>query len=471
MDEKKSEENPQKKSTETPKPRARRTRRTASSTSKTESAAKKESTKQSAAKEEESQSKEPSNLAESVAYLKATGLRKVSNKTFINEEDLEAFLNEDFANINKVRALGFIQILEREYPVKLQELRQKYLQYYAQHKSDEQQQLFVHAKNQDEFVWKQYIPWLAGLLLLGGVIWYLSSRSSEENLSSVEAEQHAIIADEKSDILQKAKTNLKALEATDDAQNKVSTNAGTNVNASVSTAEKQPVKMQKPVVQSDRAVPFVMGSHKDEQSVLSQTLTTPAPKAAAVNATTEEVPGEKEDDLDLDAMVKEMVQEYNITDDTTVLNDQNKTPLAVDTAAIAKAVDTQAKTAQTTEKKVAKKRTKAKQPAKKSVKPKQKDKKGVAKSKLYIVPHKKSWVGVIYLDNYTKKDFLIRKRLNLNPSRPQLIVVGQKDFEIFNNGYSYRFRGKGPVRFVYKNGDIMEISNREFQRLSKGTSW
>ncbi len=456
MDEKKNEE--------TPKPKTRRTRGAASA-SKAESTAQKKESKPSSVKAEESEkNKEPSNLAESVAYLKAIGLKKVSNKTFINEEDLAAFLDGDFTNINKVRMLGFIQILEREYPVKLGELRQKYLEYYAQNKPEKEQQLFVHAQNQDTFEWKRYLPWVAGLLLLAGILWYLNS-SREHDLSSVEAEQKAIVTDENSDILQRAKTNLKALEANDTEK-------------PTAVTQKKPVSQKTPLPQSDRAVPFVMGAKaKNNQSVPSQTM--PAPDAVAGNnssaksaGTAAPDAGKKEDDLDLDAMVKEMVQEYNITDETTVAKDHNLTPES--TRKTAGVVAKTAMSQQLKKEKQAKKVTHEKRnSAHKAIKPAaaKMSRKSISDSKLYIVPHKKSWVGVIYLDNYTKKDFLIRKRLKLDPSRPQLIVVGQKDFEIFNNGYSYRFRGKGPIRFVYKNGDIMEISNREFKRLSKGASW
>jgi hypothetical protein len=163
------------------------------------------------------------------------------------------------------------------------------------------------------------------------------------------------------------------------------------------------------------------------------------------------------------------VEEYNLTDETAPVSEEaNRTEAGSLASAAASVQQPEPKKAQPV-KKAAVVKQKAEKRVKKSTG--KKSGKSVAKSKLYIVPAKKSWVGVIYLDDYTKKDYLIRKRLNLNPARPQLIVVGQKEFEIFNNGYSYRFRGKGPVRFVYKNGDIMEINNREFKRLSKGAAW
>ncbi len=449
MDEKKNEENPQKKSgEENSRPKARRTRGTASTASKRASETKKEG---------EKATETPSNLAESVAYLKSIGLKKVSNRTFINETDLAAFLEEDFTNINKVRALGFIQILEREYPVDLQELRQKYLEYYAQNRNREEQHLFVTAKNQDEFEWKRYMPWIAGVLLLGGVIWYLFGRG-EEDLSSVETEQKTIVSDLNSEVVEKAKENLKALEAAKDESG-----------GDLTQMQQLQTKAQPPQPQSDRAVPFVMGGNGNNQSSLSQSTVTDA--AANEKRTPLQQPADTAtaDDLDLDAMVREMVEEYNLTDETAPVSEEaNRTEAGSLASAAASVQQPEPKKAQPV-KKAAVVKQKAEKRVKKSTG--KKSGKSVAKSKLYIVPAKKSWVGVIYLDDYTKKDYLIRKRLYLNPARPQLIVVGQKEFEIFNNGYSYRFRGKGPVRFVYKNGDIMEINNREFKRLSKGAAW
>jgi len=434
MDEKKNEETEKKNQSEPAKPR-RRTRKTTGSGSvepKEQKADNKE--------EETTASKEPANLEDSVAYLKEIGLKKVSNKTFINEADLAAFLEGDFTNINKTRALGFIQILEREYPVKLDELKKAYLSQYQQNKK-EKTEVVVQSKVEEDISWKKYIVWGVPVLLLvlGG--WYFATRDNSA-LSTLESEQNAVSTDINTDVVTEAEKNLTQYEN-----------------------KKVDFSQEEEIVDSPRVSPFRRGE-------------TPAKAAAAKsvvtdsNHTAENTTASQNSDLDLDQMVKQMVQEYNLTlEDSNSTTTEERQDVTQNSAVVT--VPEKAPVMVQKKKVVEAKKPKAAVKKRKSVT--KKERKSVSQkvinSKLYIVPHKKSWVGIIYLDDYSKKDFLIRKPLRLNSTRPQLIVVGQKEFEIFNEGYSYRFRGKGPVRFIYKDGDIMEITNREFRKYSKGTAW
>ena len=434
MDEKKNEETEKKNQSEPVKPR-KRTRKTAGTGSaqpKEQKADKKE--------EESTASKEPANLEDSVAYLKEIGLKKVSNKTFINEADLAAFLEGDFTNINKTRALGFIQILEREYPVKLDELKKAYLSQYQQNKK-EKTEVVVQSKVEEEIAWKKYIVWGVPVLLLvlGG--WYFATRDNSA-LSTLESEQNVVSTDINTDVVIEAEKNLTQYE-----NNKVD------------------FSQEEEIIDSPRVSPFRRGE-TPAKAVSDK------PAVTDSNNTVENVAAAKNDDLDLDQMVKQMVQEYNLTLEDT---NNTKTEETQNVAANSAAVTDPEKAPVIVQKKKEIKAKKPKAEVKKRKSVAKKEKKSISQkvinSKLYIVPHKKSWVGIIYLDDYSKKDFLIRKPLRLNSTRPQLIVVGQKEFEIFNDGYSYRFRGKGPVRFIYKDGDIMEITNREFRKYSKGTAW
>ncbi len=434
MDEKKNEEKKSNNQSESAKPRRRA--RKATGAGNVQAKEQKDSRK-----EEVPVSKEPANLKDSVTYLKEVGLKKVSNKTFINEADLTAFLEGDFTNINKTRALGFIQILEREYPVKLDELKTAYLSQYQQNKK-EKAEVVVQSKVEEETNWKKYIirgvPAL--LLLFGG--WYFATRDNN-TLSTLESEQNIVSTDINTDVVTEAEKNLTLYE-----------------NKKVDFTQEQ----EEEPINSPRVSPFRRGEAHDE------TVDTKKTVVADTNDSTDNTIVGKDDDLDLDLMVKQMVKEYNLTLEET--NSSNKQEMKNVTENSALSVE---KTPVETSKKKETKEKKSKEIVNKKSPVVKKEKKSVSKkvinSKLYIVPHKKSWVGIIYLDDYSKKDFLIRKTLRLNSTRPQLIVVGQKEFEIFNDGYSYRFRGKGPVRFIYKDGDIMEITNREFRQYSKGTAW
>ncbi len=360
-----------------------------------------------------------SNLEESVDYLKKIGLKKVSNKTFINEEDLGSFLEGDFTNINRTKALGFIKILEREYPVNLQELRQAYISYYQQNRQKRKEKLIVEAQGEKEDAWKKHLLWLIpSLLLIAGILFFIFS--DNDSLSELETDEQVVLRDSNSQVIQEAAKNLAKLEKND-------------------SLEKSIVAKEKSSLSQNRAV------------------------------------NETDDDLDLDAMVKQMVKEYNLSVEASLSAIEDEANLSQEETSKEKN-DTNVTIQKEVPAKIVQKSLQKKSDSTKSKENLKSKKissveKSKTKNKLYIKPIKKCWIGIIYLDNFTKQDFLIKSSFKFDTTRPQLIVVGHKFFEIFNNGYSYRFRGQGPIRFIYKNGNIMQINKKEFLVYSKGVNW
>jgi len=333
-----------------------------------------------------------------VDFLIKQGYKKLSAKTFISDVDLERFLNKDFKNINKTRALGFIQILEREYDVDLSELKRAYLEHEHTHKPKVPDTLFVETPIKDEKIWQKYLPYIAGFLVIGGLAFYLFRPNSDlvetQELLTQQIEENKSVIDEAQKNLKKFEENKSRVLANNTLENSF-TNKG-NVSTTI------------PAVSSD-------------------------------------------DDLDLDKVVLEMMKERNISvQEQNISLDENTT--------IAK-VEKQDKNINV-------------KPFVKNELKKQKTKnKKAINGKLYIEPTRKAWVGVIYLDNFTKKDFLIRSKLPLDPNRDQLIVIGHKYFKIYNKDYSVKFTGRGPIRFIYKDGELMEINKKEFVRTSAGVAW
>jgi len=85
----------------------------------------------------ENKDKKEENKIDSIKYLMDLGIKEVSNRTFIHEKELESFLSGNFENINKTKAFGFIQILQREFHVDLSDLKNKYITYTQEHKTNE----------------------------------------------------------------------------------------------------------------------------------------------------------------------------------------------------------------------------------------------------------------------------------------------------------------------------------------------
>ena len=68
--------------------------------------------------------------------LENRSIKEIAKMTNISEENLEALFREEFDHLTKVKALGFIAIVEREMKADLSALRKAAKNYYAEH-SDE----------------------------------------------------------------------------------------------------------------------------------------------------------------------------------------------------------------------------------------------------------------------------------------------------------------------------------------------
>ena len=313
-----------------------------------------------------------------VKYLIEQGYKKISTKTFISDIELEHFLNKDFTNINKTRALGFIQILQREYDVDLSELKKTYLEHERSSRKKEPETLFVEKPIKREKQWQKYLPHLALTLAFAGLIFFLWNNQNATSINSLTQP-----SEENKSIIKEAQKNIEKLKT-----DKINNQPKKEINPSLS----------------------------------------------------------KIDD-DLDKIVLQMLKDRNISTNIKI-DEKLPTPAIIQP----------------------KKEEKTSIVEKKEVIQEAKPKK-TTQGELYILPTQKAWVGIIYLDDFSKKDFLIRSKLPLDASRDQLIVIGHKHFKIYNKIYSVKFMGKGPVRFIYKDGELMEINYKEFTKTSKGVAW
>jgi cytoskeletal protein RodZ len=68
--------------------------------------------------------------------LEKNSLKTISEKTNISEENLEILFAGEFVMLRKVKTLGFISIIEREFQADLSAFRKQALEYYETHKED-----------------------------------------------------------------------------------------------------------------------------------------------------------------------------------------------------------------------------------------------------------------------------------------------------------------------------------------------
>jgi len=88
-----------------------------------------------------------------------------------------------------------------------------------------------------------------------------------------------------------------------------------------------------------------------------------------------------------------------------------------------------------------------------------------------IVPKQKLWIGIIYLDNYKHKNYVISQPTELNTSRDQLILTGHGFFRINVDGNVTEFNERNKQRLLYRAGRLEKIDRTTFKQLNRGKDW
>ncbi len=85
-----------------------------------------------------------------IRVLEKIGLQEVCKRTHIEVAQLEYMINNQYEKLNKINTLGFVKILSREYKLDLSDWLEGFYDYWAEHKSEEDEQkekIFVRAKS------------------------------------------------------------------------------------------------------------------------------------------------------------------------------------------------------------------------------------------------------------------------------------------------------------------------------------
>ena len=132
-------------------------------------------------------------------------INAISKKTLISEENIEAIVAEEFSYLSKVKTLGFISILEREYSADLKALREKALTYYAE-KKDPEESIHIALPRVEEKKGRSKLFSLLMLGLLGYATWYFFTQFDKRTLGDM-----IPFTEEKSELLETVKQPLKEM--------------------------------------------------------------------------------------------------------------------------------------------------------------------------------------------------------------------------------------------------------------------
>jgi cytoskeletal protein RodZ len=111
-------------------------------------------------------------------------VKAISKRTNISEENLEALLAGDFDALKKVKTLGFISIIEREYKADLSTLKEQALSHYIEN-SDEEESVTLGLPIMEEKKGKSKLFLLFVLMLLGYASWYFFTQFDKKQLNEL----------------------------------------------------------------------------------------------------------------------------------------------------------------------------------------------------------------------------------------------------------------------------------------------
>ena len=110
-------------------------------------------------------------------------IKAVSQKTKIPEENLQDLLKANFDTLKKIKTLGFISILEREYQADLSALREEAMEYYRQNEEDSR--FSVHVPLEEGRKKRSKLFKLAALSILAYASWYFFTQFDQRHLSQL----------------------------------------------------------------------------------------------------------------------------------------------------------------------------------------------------------------------------------------------------------------------------------------------
>ena len=115
--------------------------------------------------------------------LEENSLKAISSKTKIPENHIEKLIEGNFNTLKKVKTLGFLSILEREYKADLSALRNQALEYYDQNSDDDSASMAIPITDtkRSKSKWIPYI--VIALLILSS--WYFFTQFDKKQLADL----------------------------------------------------------------------------------------------------------------------------------------------------------------------------------------------------------------------------------------------------------------------------------------------
>ncbi|WP_200762732.1 hypothetical protein [Nitrosophilus alvini] len=293
-------------------------------------------------------------MSNDLEKLKKIGIEEIHKRTYIAHRHIESLLEGDFSKFDKVQALGFVKIIEREFDVDLNELRNDIKSRFSEGADEVKSRKVLEKKEKLSANKKPTFPFIAAVLivLLAASVFLFYQNDVSDSVESKKTEEEILL--------------------------------------------------QKSEEISDKKE----FSEKSLQEMISQ---------------------EKKE---IEKNTEKLSSKDNFEKNDTLL------------------------------------------PAAESEKILKKETAEEKKRRFYAIePKQKVWVGIIYLDNFKKKQLTTKEPVELNASRDQLIVTGHGMIRVLGDSNITDIKSKDKKYFLIQKGILKEIDKEEFKSFNRGRNW
>ena len=387
--------------------------------------------------------------------IEENSIATISKRTRISIENIEKLVQRDFSDMKRVKALGFISILEREFGIELEALKKECAAYFSDAPEEEfDARLVVTVPESGEGMggFTSKLLMLLILFAIGYGTWYFlaAKNSSSDNNATVSSSTFV------STIVSQAKAwlgNSSSLEmdeptatTTDGVWAKTEKNETAGAVSEEPESEKNTDKEKNDSTVEEQIIREVK---QEQQEILSQA-------AEPYDANTPNIDKATDSTSNVEGAAVDEVSAVVSTTDTLATEvpsmAQEKTEEAA--TAIEEVLPPQIK-------------------AKTAEKPARKTKKQSGKIQIVTLhPTKKVWVGYTDLGTMKRAAKVIEEDIDFDTSSTSwILVAGHNAINFVIKGKATTPKKRDKNYFLIKNGKVKDISKEEFQKLNKSTVW
>jgi len=366
--------------------------------------------------------------------IEENSIDTIAKRTRISVENIERLVNRDFSMIKRVKAQGFISILEREFRIELDSLRKECEDYFSSAPDEEFDAdrviSVVASRNSRKKSFSKLLP-LFALFVLGYASWYFFM-DKEQNIET-----------------------------------SVSTNAGDNDFIGKIVSQAQEWLGSSNTIVNDNNPSSLDGVWAKKDSDTNETGSNPQSDSSARED------AESNDSINEEKIIREAKEEQEEIIAQEEAEDNSTDPFSIESIMGTDMLDESNSTTEDPENIESSDTLSTEVPS--VVEPiKKQSKKELAKKKKIVIFHplKKVWIGYTNLDTMKREAKVAEGDIEFDTAAGKWILVAGHGSIVFQlNGEDIELEKKAKNYFLIKNGKVESIGKEEFQKLNKSKVW